>query len=103
MHQEKQKERLQMTPHANELCIQKQQENEAQIKITPKHRMEMRNVNIDSDQDVCNFLDSAHKSYIEVKVDSLGGVELSALLVHPPAVNTAAEIAFVHPVLENGQ
>lgn len=52
------------------------------------------------DGDGCDSFDDAeHNSCIELKVKSLGVVELRSLLVLSPAVNTTAEIAFIHPVL----
>lgn len=56
-------------------------------------------MNDDSDHDGCDSL-LEHGSCVEFKVESLGAVELGSLLVLPPTVNTAAEIAFVYPVLE---
>lgn len=47
--------------------------------------------------------DVRHKSCVELKVQPLGVVELSSLLILPPAVNTTAEIAFIYPVLENSK
>ena len=40
------------------------------------------------------------KSHINLKVQSLGVVELRAFLVDSPAVNTVFKIAFVNPVLQ---
>lgn len=49
------------------------------------------------------WFDAGCESCIKLKVKSLGVVELRSLLVHPLAVNTSAEVAFVHPVLQHRQ
>lgn len=63
----------------------------------------MKRLNADNDTDGSDKSDVGHKSRIQFKVQSLGVVELSSLLVHPPAVNATAEIALVYPILQNKQ
>lgn len=47
--------------------------------------------------------DGAGESRVELEVKPLRVVELSSLLVLPPAVNAVAEVTFVDPVLEERQ
>lgn len=47
--------------------------------------------------------DGAGESRVELEVKPLRVVELSSLLVLPPAVNTVAEVTFIDPVLEERQ
>lgn len=42
----------------------------------------------------------AHDSCVEVKINPFRVVELRSPLIHPPAVDAAAEIAFLHPTLQ---
>lgn len=49
------------------------------------------------------WFDGARESRVQLEVKPLGVVELSSLLVLPPAVNAVAEVTFVDPVLEERQ
>lgn len=72
------------------------QENKSRFKMTELPRKQ----NVQRTPDY-NFLHSSQISCVKVEIYSSGVVELRSLLVHPAAVDPAAEVAFIHPALEN--